>query len=502
MEEKKVMMNLFSLSKLFLLRVLAIVAMAIYITVSYELDIIVVMAALFMIAVNFKEQVHLYKQEKRYEQVHKFAQNMANGELEYRITNFKADSAATQDTLNHLNAAADQIETFMREVQTCFTFAQQHIYYRSPFTQGLHGAYSNTLNNINFSFNIMRQRNIEQHVSNLFSQLSESKTSNLINNLKMSHSDIEVVNNELTGVEVATQNAANSALASKLSVSKVIENTSQIVEKVSLLKNSSEELDKSSAEIADIISFIAGIADQTNLLALNAAIEAARAGEHGRGFAVVADEVRTLADNTKTATTKITNIIGRVVESSNDILEKSAQIEKSSSVSHELVTEFDKNFSEFSDVAQRTSESIAHSRMISTLTLCKLDHILFMQLAYRAIELGVDSEEAHIAQIDAKDSSFGQWLNSEDGGQSYSHLPSYAKLQDPHTAVHLYSYVMVQMLKGDWKNNIELQEQLLLNITCAEGASAELVSLLDKLVEEKKHFESTDEEDSGEIDLF
>ncbi|GIN85758.1 hypothetical protein J6TS2_21440 [Heyndrickxia sporothermodurans] len=125
----------------------------------------------------------------------------------------------------------------------------------------------------------------------------------------------ENVKNSADHMQSAAEEGSQSvAEASKeiLGIEKTMANTSSTV----------EELGKKSDDITKIINTITGIAEQTNLLALNAAIEAARAGEHGRGFAVVADEVRKLAEQSQTAAKEVTKIVHSIQNEVSKIIEQ------------------------------------------------------------------------------------------------------------------------------------------------------------------------------------
>ncbi|MGF1721275.1 methyl-accepting chemotaxis protein [Vibrio kyushuensis] len=155
-----------------------------------------------------------------------------------------------------------------------------------------------------------------------------------------------VVQNAETAVQAATD--ANKAAESG---QQVIESSqhemSALVDKMTQAVPIVEELAKNNANITAILTVIEGISEQTNLLALNAAIEAARAGEQGRGFAVVADEVRNLASRTQASVGEIREVIDKVQRGTQDVVEA---IQEGNQLAHDSSNQVNTAVSELSHI--------------------------------------------------------------------------------------------------------------------------------------------------------
>jgi len=205
---------------------------------------------------------------------------------------------------------------------------------------------SSNIINENMKKNIQIVKEAYQYTNKVVEVIEDSiqrtqKNTNLISNVKTT----------LNEVVKAMEDLANAINA----------NSQEEIE----LANKMKTLSRNANEVKSILNVISEIADQTNLLALNAAIEAARAGEHGKGFAVVADEVRQLAEKTQKSLNEINNTISLVVQSINETSEnmnKNAEhISKLVSVSKNVKSKLN-NSSNI--VEQSVKESIENSKYI------------------------------------------------------------------------------------------------------------------------------------------
>jgi len=400
--------------------------------------------------------------------------NTKNGNLSSRII-LNKNQSQLETIAWDINNTLDQVEIILREARTAIELASKGKMHGSMFQSGFHGEFKDTAKSLQKAV-VSIQKSERYKIMGQLTTAFCSFNGGMKGNYDLITNDINKTQNSFKTVTTLTSNASTSANKTLKSAQKTAIEFSQLSELVIDTANAIDQMDSDANNITTIVNLIKDIAEQTNLLALNATIEAARAGEHGKGFAVVADEVKQLADRTSKATSEINITIKNLQQQSSSISNNASNMSQIANSANETMHNLESSMLSLTKDINSTSKQSNQSSFALFLANFKIQYIIYKSNAYSAV---INKTETKELKKDYKNCEFGVWYYG-DGVKLFGSNSTFAKME----AYHIKFYSLINKNLDCVMENSQQKDMILKRFQDAEDNFNSLLSLMDQLTDE------------------
>ncbi len=421
----------------------------------------------------------IFVSKQVYDGMLSFTDHIGDGDLSYRLPmNLVSETDPCYTMVNALNSLVDQIEDVTRQGISALEAANNGEE-RKIHISGIKGNIRSFAIATDKAASITREASVLRtrgEMSKVFAGLGGgiSKGLEIVQGDLHNSSELSTISQKMTDEMISEIHSATVVIGkSRESFEKSKDRVLNTVSSINSLKGNA-------TDITAMVALILDISDQTNLLALNAAIEAARAGEHGRGFAVVADEVRKLAERSQKAAAEIKVTTTSIFQQIEEIADSSVIIGDDIQQAHSDLVEIEYMLSVLSEETTNVSLLSKFIGIQSFVSIVTLDHIKYKNTSYSSVLNGaLESESIRSTHETCR---LGKWYLSE-GKKLFATLPQFIELEKYHAIVHNIVHENIKCIE---KNTCAKEFlKITSNFEKVEEASDRVFDLLNQLAPAK-----------------